>query len=276
MVGGGEGLEGEGEAGEGEVAPARAARGRPVEAEEKEGQPLVAQELDVAELAEAIRREGVEDRGHGRRPGVRREVAHQPEHGEAGEGKRPEQDEVVSDERTGAGAARREDQRDQPQEMLGVGEGPAVRVEHVGVEEPQGGALEGVDVPSQDPRRQDRVAEIGHGGVEAAGEGPGQEHREGDEEGDDGQALAGGPHADRPDRILRARPRDARRSARARSRAAGPGSRPGSLARRSWVSRAPGARAASGGVAPPPAGCRGRGRSRSRRGRRGRPSCRRR
>ncbi len=98
----------------------------------------MAQDLDVAQLADPEGREGVEHGRDRRGAGLAREVPHQPEHREAGQREGGEPDEIVGEEDAGTREAREADERHEPQEMLRVGERPAVRVEHVGVEEPEG------------------------------------------------------------------------------------------------------------------------------------------
>ncbi len=243
LVAGGQDLERERRGREPHVAPP-GALGGPVESEEHERQPLVAQHLDVPELAESEVREGVD---HGRHRGgarVTREVSDEPEHGQAGQGKCREPDQVVGQERPRAREARRADEGDQAQEVLGVGEGPAVGMKHVGVEEPERCRRQGVDVPRQDPRRQEGIPQVGHGGRKVRGGGPGQGDREGREDHPDEDALPQDPP--RPRRSSRALSRD-RREARA---GRGP---PG-------ISHAPGTRGASGGGALRPGGCRAPGR----------------
>ena len=149
----------------------------------------MAQDLDVAQLAYPEGREGVEqgrDRGSA---GLAGEVPDQPEHREAGQRKRGEPDEIVREEHAGAREAREADERHEPEEVLRVGERPAVRVKHVGVEEPEGRRPERVHVPREDPRGEERIAQIDDRRAEARGGRPREDDRDRRQKEEDADAL---------------------------------------------------------------------------------------
>ena len=240
LIARGQGLEREGARRETQILPAAAAQGGTMEPEEHEGQPLVAQHLDVVQLAEPEVREGVEHRCHRGRPRVARQVPHQPEHGQPGQGERGEPDEVVGQEHAGPQEAREGDERHEPEEVVGIDQRPAVRVKDVRVQEPERRRRQRVDVPREDPRRQEGVAQIDDHRAEV---------RRGRPRQDDGQR---GEQQEHERALARASPpaRGGVRVARAGPRRPGPPD----------LSHAPGTRGASGGGAPPPGGCRAPGR----------------
>ena len=155
----------------------------------------MAQDLDVAQLADPEGREGVE---HGRdRAAPALPVRCRTSQNIA----RPVSGNVASQTRlwarsdAGAREAREADQRHEPEEMLRVGERPAVRVKHVGVEEPEGRRPERVHVPREDPRGEERIAQIDDRRAEARGRRPREDDRDRRQQEEDADAL---PHARAP------------------------------------------------------------------------------
>src|SRR5207249_281736 len=129
-------------------------------------QPLVAQQVDVTQVPEAVVGERVEEARDGPGARVARELTDEPEHRQPGQGKRGDEDRVVNQDRPAAGEADRPGERDQAEEVLRVGERPPVRMEDRRVEELTRGVTERVEVPREDPGREERIPEVAHGGAE--------------------------------------------------------------------------------------------------------------
>ena len=143
-----------------QIVPSPAGLRRAVEPEKQEREPLVAQHLDVAELAESEVRKGVEDRRHRGRPGMAGEMPHSQNMANPVSGNVASQTRLWARSARAPREARRCHQGQQPHEMLCVGERPAVRVKHVGVEEPERCGRQRVDVPREDPGRQEGVTGV--------------------------------------------------------------------------------------------------------------------
>ncbi len=149
-----------------------------VRAEEEEGDEVRAEHLQVGELGGAIGGEAVGEAGDEAQARTQAEGPGQQVHGEAGQGERRDEGDVVGDERGSAQPLEGRRQGGEPHEVLGKRQHAGDRVEDRAV--PPGlGEGNGVRVPPQQPRVQQRVDPVvDHPVPEAQGERKGRQDRQ--------------------------------------------------------------------------------------------------
>lgn len=152
------------------------------EAQQHQRRPLGREEVQVFQVGDAGWGEGVGDAGQDAGQPVAGQVVDEQVHGESREDEGQQgrdvvgQDAVLGDSDDGQDGQRLAD------EVVGVGERVAPRVEDVGVEDAERVGAERVPVPGDRPCLEDRIAPGDEGVVHPRGERPRQQQRHDDED----------------------------------------------------------------------------------------------
>ena len=108
----------------------------------------------MLEVIEAIRRKGEHDPGEDPSRGLSRERLHQQEHGEAGERKAGQQDQVVGEDATDVHPCEWRRGYGRQDDGIGKGERATLGIEDVGIEERSRGPWQLVCDPAEPPDAQ--------------------------------------------------------------------------------------------------------------------------
>ena len=131
-----------------------------VQAEQREGHPARHQHLQVADLAQPRRSEGENCAREDRRVLTRRQTPGEAPHPDGRQRERRDEGDVVGDKRAAGEPHNRGDGYADAEQVFGKRQRVAIREEDRGVPQSSQAVAEAVGVPSENPRVQQRIAEI--------------------------------------------------------------------------------------------------------------------